>query len=408
MVASLCLLIAVAQTGARTDPTSRVLPEVGHLQGASYTTEVRPGIKHTRYLLAGPVRVNVLEIDRVWHDRIRVALSRGKVAGTERVRDMAIRTGAIAGINGDLWGPNGVEQGLTMVEGRIVMAPKCRTAFAIRRDVTPVIERFIDAWAWAATVSTHTGATHPLTLINSDLNDGWLNMYTPEYGLNVSSSVVGNSAEAYFNARGIVTQVRLNQLRMAGNQPVFGGGPIGYVLAGRGAAATWIRDNVRVGQRLTFNFPMRLPWQQIEYAISGGPRILLNGQIYEDPITNPWTPPSEEFTPSFKQTYYLTRQPRTAIGISADRAKIWFVTVDGRMSQWSIGMTLNELAAFMRDLGASDAVNMDGGGSSTMVIDGQVVNRPSDNARADGTGGVPRSVANGIFVYPGRLPRTGI
>ncbi|MDP6118719.1 MAG: phosphodiester glycosidase family protein, partial [Planctomycetota bacterium] len=77
------------------------------------------------------------------------------------------------------------------------------------------------------------------------------------------------------------------------------------------------------------------------------------------------------------------KHPRTAIGLSKNRMKAWLVVIDGR--QWGIseGVTLGELAALIKELGAHTAINLDGGGSTTMVIqqpDGKykVVNRPSD------------------------------
>ncbi len=82
-------------------------------------------------------------------------------------------------------------------------------------------------------------------------------------------------------------------------------------------------------------------------------------------------------------------QPRTAIGATrgcgdgdeATRCTGLYVVVDGRRSGWSQGMRLVELAQLMRSLGAWSALNLDGGGSSTMVVDGQVVNRPSEGLR---------------------------
>ena len=70
------------------------------------------------------------------------------------------------------------------------------------------------------------------------------------------------------------------------------------------------------------------------------------------------------------------RSPRTAIGITAD-GSVLLVVVDGR-SFSSCGMTLNELASFLSNLGAVEALNFDGGGSSEMVIKGKIVNKPSD------------------------------
>ena len=71
------------------------------------------------------------------------------------------------------------------------------------------------------------------------------------------------------------------------------------------------------------------------------------------------------------------RHPRTAIGFSRDSSTLYLLTVDGR-SENSGGMTLVELATMMRRLGAWQAMNFDGGGSTTMVIDGALVNKPSD------------------------------
>jgi hypothetical protein len=72
------------------------------------------------------------------------------------------------------------------------------------------------------------------------------------------------------------------------------------------------------------------------------------------------------------------RHPRTAVGYSRDGATLLLVAVDGRSTK-SVGMTLVELAALMRRAGAWDALNFDGGGSTTMVLDGTLVNVPSDS-----------------------------
>ena len=72
------------------------------------------------------------------------------------------------------------------------------------------------------------------------------------------------------------------------------------------------------------------------------------------------------------------RHPRTAIGFNRDSTTLWLVTVDGR-SKTSVGMTGVELGDFMRELGAYQALNLDGGGSTTMVVRGRIVNAPSDS-----------------------------
>ena len=71
------------------------------------------------------------------------------------------------------------------------------------------------------------------------------------------------------------------------------------------------------------------------------------------------------------------RHPRTAVAKLKD-GKFLMITVDGRQPGISVGMTLQELAEYLLSIGTTDAMNLDGGGSTTMYLDGKVVNTPSD------------------------------
>ena len=99
-----------------------------------------------------------------------------------------------------------------------------------------------------------------------------------------------------------------------------------------------------------------------------------------------------------KSSFYTTRHPRTAVA-KKENGNILFFTVDGR-SKESAGMSLEELQATLRWLGASYIINLDGGGSTTMYVRGQpsngIVNHPSDNKKFDHEGA--RKVANIIIV----------
>jgi hypothetical protein len=84
------------------------------------------------------------------------------------------------------------------------------------------------------------------------------------------------------------------------------------------------------------------------------------------------------------------RHPRTMIGV--DRAGfIWLAAIDGRQPEYSLGMTFADLERLCDRLDITDALNLDGGGSTTMVVNGRIVNKPSD-----ATG--PRPVSDGILV----------
>ena len=102
--------------------------------------------------------------------------------------------------------------------------------------------------------------------------------------------------------------------------------------------------------------------------VGGWPRILENGRDVSGDA------PTAEGTLSRNAEM---RHPRTALGFSRDSSTLYLVTVDGR-SENSGGMTLTELARLLRALGAWQAMNFDGGGSTTMVVAGAVVNKPSD------------------------------
>jgi exopolysaccharide biosynthesis protein len=78
---------------------------------------------------------------------------------------------------------------------------------------------------------------------------------------------------------------------------------------------------------------------------------------------------------SERPEFAAERNPRTAVGLDSDRDVLWFVVVDGRRGE--AGMTLPELASFFQSLGVGDAINLDGGGSSVMVVRNSVVSRPS-------------------------------
>jgi len=123
-------------------------------------------------------------------------------------------------------------------------------------------------------------------------------------------------------------------------------------------------------------------WDKAVQAIGAGPRLVQNSSVF-------LTTKIEEFGSDVAGG----RAPRTAIGITK-QGHVLLVVVDGRQTG-SVGMTLLELALFMQELGAVDAMNLDGGGSSEMVINDKIVNIPSD--------GRERKVGNTLAVVPTKL-----
>ena len=155
----------------------------------------------------------------------------------------------------------------------------------------------------------------------------------------------------------------------------------GVVVSAGGPAAYFLKENLKPGDELTVRCDVTsdsgVDWTLVTQAVGGGPWLVKNGAAFVDADV-------EGFAPAFSTTTH----PRTAVGVTADN-KLLLVTRDGRQVI-SQGTSLKDLAATMIRLGAVNAINLDGGGSSEISIKGLVVNSPSD--------GIERPIANALIV----------
>ncbi len=123
-------------------------------------------------------------------------------------------------------------------------------------------------------------------------------------------------------------------------------------------------------------------WKHVAHAIGGGPGLIRDGK---HTVMN-------NFEGFGKEDFVEKRHPRTAVGFNSRTKRMFWVTVDGRQPGWSEGMSLIELTQLMSDLGCDNAMNFDGGGSSTCVVNGKVINRVSGKERSE------RAVSNAWVV----------
>ena len=159
----------------------------------------------------------------------------------------------------------------------------------------------------------------------------------------------------------------------------------GVLAAGPGVPAERLAG-LTVGTRVraravyrTLNGTKPADWEAARDIVGGVGLLATAGRLVKD-----WEPekPRDGFT--------TERHPRTVIGTAGD-GRIWLITVDGRNKALSLGMSFAELQTLITRVGLVDALNLDGGGSTTMVVKGAVVNHPSDP-----TG--PRRVSDAIIV----------
>ena len=170
---------------------------------------------------------------------------------------------------------------------------------------------------------------------------------------------------------------------------------IGGSSRARGAVGITQRGGSLLFDRVTVNAASASPpyqpllgsraadWAAAPDIVSGAGLLLRDGREITD-----WK--DEALSAGFE----TTRHPRTMIGVDR-HGDIWLVTVDGRQPSLSLGMTFAELKRLAGRIGLVSALNLDGGGSTTMVVERWIVNHPSDE-----TG--PRSVSDAIVVLPRR------
>ncbi|HHX01559.1 MAG TPA: phosphodiester glycosidase family protein [Firmicutes bacterium] len=340
---------------------------VNKLYAESTITTVSHGVRYghmRKGIAAGPLIINYLEIR--YADplvEVRSVLSQDQVYGRELVSSMARRSKAIAAANGLFFASDGRPLGLLAIDGRIISEPYAnRTAIGIKPG-----QIVIDQVSMNGKAILSDGREFAVSGINRPRLADELIIYTPDYGETSRTNVYGVDLI-------VVDDIVVDIVNGAAVIP-----PNGYVLSGHGAARDFL-NQVAVDDQITVELKLNPDWleQGFVHIIGGGPRLVKDGKVYI-------TAEEERFQPDIA----AGRAPRTALGVTADR-KLLIVTVNGRQPGVSVGMTLTELAELMIELGAVDAMNLDGGGSTTMVIRDRVLNIPSD--------GTERSVSNAIVV----------
>ncbi|HWM07889.1 MAG TPA: phosphodiester glycosidase family protein [Solirubrobacteraceae bacterium] len=341
---------------------------------------------------SGPWVVHVLAVDPAHAEPV---LANDVVVDRERLSAISARRGAIAAINGgyfvigDADGTPGDLAGSSILNGRLVSeAVDGRTDLLLRRHRAAVSALWDHRWVEASDGTQRLldgenrrpgliracggeGGDAPTGLPLHDItctDPSELIHTTPLFG---AATEAGPGAEAVLDDRGRVAQVR---------EPRGGAVPTGgSVLTGTGDAADWLRRHAHPGTRLRVRTRLRdergrvLPVPGLD-VVNGGPRLLRRGRV---DITAHAEGFDHATDPGFYYAFGLRRNPRTIAGVTRD-GRLLLVAVDGRAPGYSAGLDFEEEALVLRALGAVDGVNLDGGGSTTMTVRGNVVTRPSD------------------------------
>lgn len=328
---------------------------------------VTPGVRYGHQRRAGsmgPNIVNYLKIDVLNPEiDLKLVLAQDTVTGRERVSSMAKRSQSIAAVNGAFFAQDGRPLGLLAIDGELISEPYARrTAIGLGLDTA-----LIDAVDFQGVVRLGDGREYAISGLNRPRMQDELILYTSRYGDNTRTNIYGWDV--------VIVDGKVEGVYQ-GSTAIP---PEGFVLSGHGAARDFLAG-LEMGDEVVVETSLDPNWFAlgIKQIIGGGPRLVRDGLVH---ITGE--------AERFQADILVGRAPRTALGFTADN-KLLLVTVNGRQPGISVGMTLNELAELMLELGAVQAMNLDGGGSTTMVIRDRVLNLPSD--------GIERSVSNAIVV----------
>ncbi|HEV3365467.1 MAG TPA: phosphodiester glycosidase family protein [Acidimicrobiia bacterium] len=357
-----------------------------------------------------PLRVNVARIAPSAAVSLRAVLSNDAVAGqdpiVERTSSMCRRVHCLLAINGDFAGSDDAPLGGLLTGGELLRTPNpSQLQLSIGKDGRLSAGEL----SWSGTLVPTDLTPLTLTGVNVTAPADGLTLYTAAYSPALetpgSATVIGfrNIEPAGRLIVGQTTMVEIIGLweQAAGSAP----SPIpadGGVLVGRGPAADVLRSLwSRVqSSEVSSRALLRLDTQAgVAESLGGSPILIRNGARWFADTANDFT---------------RGRQPRTLVGWNPAGERL-LVTVDGRQPDTSVGMTLAEAADLLLALGATDGINLDGGGSTTFVAGGTVVNTPSDVAvrRGDGEaiehlaspgqdviGHVERPVTSALAVVP--------
>jgi exopolysaccharide biosynthesis protein len=330
---------------------------------------------------SAPISIWLLRLDPA-RVRLRAVLANDEVMGTESVADMAARHGAIAAINAGFFLPNGDPAGLFKLNGRLISdTTRPRGAVGITESggkVRLLFDRVTATVSVAIRPSFGRKAIVPIDGVDTTRARGKLMLFTPAYHSHTDSAEGGLE----WTASGQPTRIDEGPLH-AGTTPIPADG---FVLSFGGRSPPPSMRQIKRGTRvdlLTNYVPLggdARAWAEATDIIGGAGLLAKGGSYVAD-----WSP--EQFAAGFAEI----RHPRTMIGV-AEGGAIWLVTVDGRQPKLSAGMSLRELQSLARRLRLVDALNLDGGGSTTMWVQGEIINSPSDAAG-------PRKVSDALLVF---------
>ena len=342
--------------------------------GSLDSVRIGPGVIQYHHVIdSGPWNINVIKIDiqNSWL-KLQSVKSGDKLTAFEKTSSMAARNNyeehrVVAAINGDFYNTSTGEQvGTQIANGELLKVTSDWLNVALDVDKNPMI----GLQSFSGSVIT-SDSIKIISGVNKIRNTDELIIYNSFMGTTTSTNQFGAEVRIIPIDNWLVNDT----IRCIIDTVVSGVGNISIgtnkaVLSGHGISSAFLVNNLFKDDtiKIVLNLNPALP--KLEQLIGG------NTWLVKDGIANPDNG---------------DRHPRTSVGFNEDSTQFYMFVVDGRQPGLSVGMSYKELGDYMKLWGVYQGLNLDGGGSSTMVVRGAVVNSPSDI-------GGERSVANSLLL----------
>ena len=350
-----------------------------------FREKIAPGVMYYHeYRSAGPWHIHVLQIDLNNSSiSLEAALAKNSLFGREKTSEISAGKSQtdhyVAGaINADFFEWNGNPVGAQIINGLLINEPIDRSVFGMTRDRQPIIGIF----DWSGEFNIINTSTYEIKGINQRRNSHEWFLFNSFFTDDTLSLTEGT----FLKARLVSDKFCMNE-------------PMEFRLLSNKYFTQLIVDPSRISKNEIIligpydtntdpdpdkNFQVQLNLtpvvDKMDMLVGGLPRIIRDGEVSIE-----WE------NENIRESFSSNRHPRTAVGFTKNEAVVMFFVVDGRQPGYSMGMSLPELAKYMREWGIYQGVNLDGGGSSTMIVKGEIANKPSDPSGE-------RPVANALMV----------
>lgn len=282
----------------------------------------------------------------------------------------------LAGVNGDYFTSEYLPVGCMMLNGNLISGPsiKPRSVFVWGND-----QCFFSVLNWKSSIVLSNDVKIPVSIYNYTALKNSVTFYTSIMGHTDMPDEKTYGTHLYFKFPDKFCKssgnfdVKIDRIVYAATSQPIKPGEACVVLVG---SVDNHFDNIKVGDSFKLEWKVAGPDSYLSYhALGGGPLLVKDGKEFIDFEAQGFT----------AKKFPSTRYARTAVGITEDKKYVWLTVADGRSSieklnpsgLYSVGATLPEMSKIMLNLGCNDAMNLDGGGSSTFCLLNQVANVPS-------------------------------